>query len=103
MGKLSNLLNLRGSSGKSREDSSDVSTLLHRDDPKLILLVDPDEESLLVVVEDASALRPVSVETNCFKEAISLLEKEVVCDELSLLLLGHGTKRVECASKFSLE
>ena len=92
MGKLSYLLNLCGSSSKSREDGSNIGTLLHGNDSELILFVDPDEECLLIVVEDASSFRPVSVETNCFKEAISFLEKEVVGNELSLLLLGHGTK-----------
>ena len=92
MGKLSNLFNLCGCSSKSREDSSNIGSLLHGDDSQLILFVDPDEESLFIVVEDASSFGPVSVETNCFKEAISLFEKEVVGNELSLLLLGHGTK-----------
>ena len=92
MGKLSYLLNLCGSSSKSREDGSNIGTLLHGNDSELILFVDPDEETLLIVVEDASSFRPVSVETNCFKEAISLLEQEVVGDKLILLLLGHCTK-----------
>ena len=46
---------------QSSKNSSDVSTLLHGDDSQLILLIDPDEEGLLVVVEDASAFGPVSV------------------------------------------
>ena len=62
------------------------------EESQLVLFVDPDKEGLFIVVEDASSFGPVSVETNCFKEAISLFEKEVVGNELSLLLLGHGTK-----------
>ena len=74
MSKLSNLFNLSSSSCKSREDSTYISTLLHRDNPELILFVDPDEEGLLVVMENSSASWPVSVETNCFEETITLFE-----------------------------
>ena len=50
----------------------------------MVLLVDPNEESLLLVVEDSTTLRPVSVETASFEEAITLLEEEVIRDELIL-------------------
>ena len=36
------------------EDSPDVSALLHGDDTELIFLVDPGEEGLVLVVEDAT-------------------------------------------------
>ena len=62
VGELEVLLNLGGSSLKSAEDSLDVGTWLHRDDSKLVLLVDPDQECLLIIVEDASARWPVSVQ-----------------------------------------
>ena len=55
------LLDLASSSCKSSEDSTDVGSLLHRDDSELVLLIDPDKESLFVVVEDTSAIRPVAV------------------------------------------
>ena len=61
MGKSGNLLDLTGSCRKSAEHCANVSSLLHRNDPKLILLIYPHEESLLVVMEDASSLRPISV------------------------------------------
>merc|ERR1712088_708912 len=47
--------------GKSAEHFPNISTLLHGDDAELILLVDPDEEGLLCVVEDATSLRPVTL------------------------------------------
>jgi len=69
----------------------------------LVLFVHPDEEGLLVVVEDASTLGPVAVETACLQEAITLLEQEVVGDELVALGVGHGTEGVEGALEFSVE
>jgi len=45
---------------------------LHGDDSELILLVDPDQESLGVVVEDTSARWPVSVEVASLKESVTL-------------------------------
>ena len=43
---------------------SHVPTALHGDDPQLVLLVDPGEERLVLVVEDSSTLRPVSLHTS---------------------------------------
>ena len=48
---------------KTREDSLDVATLLHGDDPHLVLLVHPQQEGLGLVVEDATALGPVTLHT----------------------------------------
>ena len=72
VGELGLLLDGSAGSAESVEDSLDVGTVLHRDDSKLILLVDPDDESLGVVVEDTSARRPVSVEVASLKESITL-------------------------------
>ena len=71
VGEAGFLLNGLSGSGESLEDGSDISTLLHGDDTELILLIDPDEESLGIVVEDTSALWPVAVETTSLKETIS--------------------------------
>ena len=103
MSKRSHALNVGRSLRQSSKNSSDVSTLLHGDDSQLILLIDPDEEGLLVVVEDASSLRPVSVEVASIQESISLLEEEVIVDQLLLLCSSHGAKGVECASEFTCE
>jgi len=64
VGKLSLLFNLVSSGSKSLEDLTDVGASLHRNNSKLILFIDPDKESLVVVVEDTSSLGPVSLETS---------------------------------------
>ena len=94
---------MSGSLGKSSEDSTDIGTLLHRDNPKLVFLVDPDQESLLIVVEDASAFRPVSVEATGIKEPVTFFEEEVISNQLILLSFSHRSERVECASELALE
>ena len=66
------LLDGLGGARETLEDGADVGTLLHGDDTELILFVDPDEESLRIVVEDTSALGPVAVEAASFEEAITL-------------------------------
>ena len=87
--EFGNLLNLRGSLRETSEYCANVSSLLHRDDSELIFFVDPHEECLLVVMEDASSFRPVTVKTTSLKEPISFLEQEVVSDELVLILRTH--------------
>jgi len=94
VGELGLGLNLGGSDGESLEDLADVRSLLHRDDTELILLIDPDEESLGVVVEDTARLGPFTLETGTLKILVTTLEKEVVRNKLLLLTLGHGGERV---------
>jgi hypothetical protein len=72
MGELAHGLDDFGSSAESIEDSEDIGSWLHRDDSELILFVDPDEESLGVVVEDTSAGWPVSIEVARLQESVSL-------------------------------
>ena len=72
VGELGNLLDVGGSAGKSVENGVDVGTWLHRDDTELVLLVNPDEEGLVVIVEDASALGPFTVEVAGLQESVSL-------------------------------
>ena len=69
--EFADLLDLGGGSAESVEDFLDTSSLLHRDDSKLIFFVDPDEESLGIIVEDTSTRWPVSVQVACFKESVS--------------------------------
>ena len=54
-------------------------------------------------MEDASSLRPVSVEATCIQESVAFFEEEVVSDQLVLLRFGHGAERVESTGELSLE
>ena len=50
--------------GKTSEDTLDISSLLHGDDAGLVLLVDPHEEGLGVIVEDSTTLGPITLHTS---------------------------------------
>ena len=50
--------------GKTLKDTLDVSSLLHGDDSHLIFLIDPQKEGLGIVVEDTTALGPVTFHTS---------------------------------------
>lgn len=65
-------LNMMSSSAESLEDFLDIGAILHWDDSQLILLVDPHEECLCIIVEDASARWPISVQAARLKESITL-------------------------------
>ena len=94
MGELGNLLDSGGGLAESGENGTNVSSFLHRNNSELVLLVDPCQESLFIIMEDASAIRPVSVETTGFKESITLLEQEVIFNELLLVLGLHSLEWV---------
>jgi hypothetical protein len=69
----------------------------------LILLIDPHKESLVVVVEDTSSLRPVSLEESRLEILVITLEEEMISSELLLLVSGQVSKRVVLTLKFSCE
>merc|ERR1719431_2554627 len=85
--------------GQSAEHFPDISSLLHGDDTELILLVDPDEEGLLCVVEDATTLRPVTLHTSNGQVPVSRDKEEVVVDQLLADLLVHASQRVVVSGK----
>jgi len=91
------------SPGEPLEDSLDVTALLHGDDPKLILLVDPDQEGLVLVVEDSTALGPVTLHTGNGQVAVTRDKEEVVIDQLLADLLVHASQGVVVSSKVTLE
>ena len=69
-----------------------ISTLLHGDDPQLVLLVDPHQEGLLLVVEDPSALGPVPLHAGGLEVLVPGHEEEVIVHQLlsdGLLLQGE--------------
>lgn len=63
----------------------------------MVLLVDPDEEGLVVVVVDTASLRPEVAGIRLLQVTIALLEQEVVVDQLLLRLLRHAVQRVVLA------
>jgi len=73
------------SSAEPFKNFMQAGALLHRDDSELVLLVHPNEESLCLIVEDTTTVGPVSVKAASLKEAIALLEQEVVLDQLTTL------------------
>lgn len=103
LGELAVLLNLGGGSGESAEDSLDIGTGLHRNNSELILFVDPDQESLGIIVEDTTTRRPITVEIACFEESVTFLEKEMVSDELVLSCFIHSFERIESTLEIIIE
>jgi len=88
---------------QSLEDALDVTTLLHGDDTELILLVDPDKEGLGGVVEDATALGPVTLHTSHLQVGIARHEEEVIVDQLLADLLVHASQGIVVASQIASE
>ena len=71
MAELGHSLDVCSCPAQPLEDGSDVSSLLHGDDPELVFFVDPDKEGLLSIVEDPTSRRPLSVATTGLKEPIT--------------------------------
>jgi hypothetical protein len=101
--ELGDLLNLLGGDGETLEHLADVGSLLHGDDSQLVLLVNPHEEGLVVVVVDTTTLGPLTLETAGLEVLVSTLEQEVVGDELVLLGFGHLGEGVVLALELTLE
>merc|ERR1719232_1525977 len=85
--------------GEASEDTLDISSLLHGDDAGLVLLVDPHEEGLGVIVEDSTALGPVTLHTSDSQVAVSGHEEEVVINKLLPDGLVHAGEGVVGASE----
>jgi hypothetical protein len=101
--ELGDLLNLLRGNGESLEDLTDVGALLHGDDSELILLIDPDEEGLGIVVVDTTGLWPLSLKTAGLEVLVSTLEEEVISDELLSLRLSHVAEREVFTLKITVE
>ena len=78
-------------------------TLLHGNDTELILLIDPGEEGLGSVVEDASALRPVTLHTSSDQVFVARDKEEVVINQLLSVFLGHAQEREVASSQLTRE
>lgn len=69
----------------------------------MILLVAPDQEGLVVVMEDATSGGPETAGVRCLEETVAFLEEEVVVDQLLLHFLAHAGERVESTLQFTSE
>merc|ERR1712242_413113 len=100
---LDRVTNSLDAPSKPLKDSLYITTLLHRNDSELILLIDPDKESLGSIVEDTSALRPVSLHTSNSQVSVSRDKEEVVINKLLPDLLIHASQGVVFTSKITRE
>ena len=73
--ELNRRFNRAGTSNQSLEHSEKTGALLHGNDAELVFFVNPDQESLLLVVEDTTTVGPVTVETASLEETITLPKK----------------------------
>jgi len=97
-------LDLGQALAETLEDTLDVTTLLHGDDTEMVLLVDPDQEGLGVVVPDATGIGPVAGHTGAGEKGRDgLVEEEVIGDQLILLGVGHLGKRVVLTLELTLK
>merc|ERR1712156_1200368 len=85
------------------KDTLDITTLLHGNDTELILFVDPDKESFVLVVENTTALWPVTLHTSNLQVRITRHEKEVVIDELLADSFIHTSQGVVVTSQISFQ
>ena len=71
MAELGHCLNVGCSPAEPFKDSCNVCSLLHRDDPKLVLFVHPHKEGFVSVVVYPTSTWPIPVTATSFKETIS--------------------------------
>merc|ERR1719378_383580 len=88
---------------KSLKDTLDITTILHGDDSQLVFFIDPDEEGLLVIVENATTLRPVTLHTSNLEVSVSRHKEEVIINKLLADILSHASQGVIVTSKISRE
>jgi len=86
------------------EDFLDVSTLLHTDNTEMILLINPDQEALLIVMPDTTGIRPVTCHTSAAQQGRhGLVKQEVISNELILLSVCHLREGIVLALEFSIK
>ena len=103
MRELCNCLNMSTGLAESSEDGTNICSVLHRYYSELIFLIYPNEESLLVVVKDASCIRPFSIKSNSLQEPVSLLEQEVIVNQMFPFYFSQRSERIVLSSQLSSE
>ena len=83
------------SAGEPLEDSLHITSLLHGDDPELILLIDPDQEGFGSVVEDTTALRPLPLHAGGNQILVSRDKEEMVIHQLLADILLKNVNKTE--------
>lgn len=79
-----------------------VSSFLHGNDARVILLVYPNKEVLIVVVPDSTRVRPVTCHARAGEERGDwFVKQEVIIDQLLLLGRGHTVQRVVAARQIT--
>jgi len=101
--ELGNRLNLGRGDRETLEDLADVGAILHGDDSEVVLLVDPHQKGLVVVVEDTTSLGPLSLEAAGLEVLVTTLEEEVISDQLLLFSFSHCCEGVVFALQLTLE
>jgi len=100
---LNRSLNSSDSTGKTCKDTLDITSLFHGDDTGLVLLVNPQKEGLGFIVEDTTALRPVTLHTSNSQVTVTIDKEEMIIDQLLADLLVHASERVVGTGKISRE
>merc|ERR1719391_341604 len=90
---LDGILHSLDTSCQSVKHLLDISALLHGDDPQLVLLVDPGQESLVLVVENSTTFRPVPLHASNLEVRITRHEQEMIINQLLSDLLTHSSER----------
>jgi len=90
---LDRILHSLDTSCQSVEHLLNVTSLLHGNYSQLILFVDPSQEGLVLVVEDATTLGPVSLHASNLEIWVSGHEEEVIIHQLLPHLLAHASER----------
>merc|ERR1712190_96187 len=96
---LDRVSNSLDTTSKTSKDTLDITALFHGDDSHLVLLVDPEKEGLGSVVEDSTALGPVTLHTSNGKVTVSTDEEEVIINKLLTDSFIHTSERVVVASE----
>jgi len=101
--KFSNILKFFEGEHESFKNLSNIRSLLHGDNSKLILLIYPDKECLIVVMENTSIVWPVSIDATSLKESITFFEKEVISNQLILLCCSHCSEAIILSCQLSIK
>jgi hypothetical protein len=101
--EIHRIFDVPSSGNKALENLEKGGALLHRNDAEMVFLVYPHEEGLVLVVVNTTVLGPVAVQVASFEEAVSLLEQEMVFNELLLCFLVHLVKAVVSSFKLTFE